>query len=232
MNQDAIRMCNTSADDLEICNVGHFMRIFGELSKTPRDAKQFRSKVILGFPSYDQDPRPNHQIPAIRRFVRSLDEKLPHFLYFLVGDPTFGHIQFYLLCLLDLGGEGESTVSAKSFYALLRRKESDLRRFCDVVADDPDSVVKNLFMALPIPLVREIPGLAQEVLASMRPALQAIESDLATKGVVSAPPSVTPQQAADSAAELLRRAASLAGLDRAGGESDLDHVRRILAQRG
>jgi hypothetical protein len=57
MDPNAIRIVNTLAKDLDAVNVVHLVRVFGQISKEPRDAKALRGKVFLGFPSDDNDHR-------------------------------------------------------------------------------------------------------------------------------------------------------------------------------
>lgn len=172
MNKPAIRIVNTSAEDLATCNVEHVVRVFGEIGKLPGKAKALRGLVFLGYPSVETDPRPNWLIPEVRQFIRKLDSEMPHFCYFLTGDAPFGSLRAYMYCLLEVNADG--SVQAGAFEALVRRLEKDVRAFCDKIADRPEPVIERIMMSLPARVVHNAPPLRRAALRSLLPVLDAI----------------------------------------------------------
>lgn len=172
MEKPAIRMVNTAAEDLAQCNPEHLLRVFGEISEMPGRAKALRGLVALGFPSVDNDPRPNWQIAEVRKFIRKLDSGLPHFCYFLTSDVPFGFLRVYMYCLMDFQPDGG--VQPQKIDALLRRLERDVRGFCDRIADRPEPAIERIMMNLPARVVRSAPPLRRAALRSLLPLLEAI----------------------------------------------------------
>lgn len=172
MTDPAIRIVNTSADDLQRCNVEHIVRVFGGISQVPGKAKALRGLVFLGFPSVEKDARPNWQIPEVRSFVRTLDAQMPHFCYFLTGNAPFGFLRAYMYCLLDPGPDG--AVQSTAFQSLIQRLERDVRAFCDRIADRPETVIQQIMLNLPARTVRQVPELRRAALVALLPLLEAI----------------------------------------------------------
>jgi hypothetical protein len=172
MDKPAIRIVNTSAEDLASCNVEHVVRVFGEISQLPGKAKVLRGLVFLGFPSVETDTRPNWHIPEVRQFIRKLDSEIPHFCYFLTGDVPFGFLRVYMYCLLDVKPDG--SLQSQAFEALVRRLEKDVRGFCDKIADRPEPVIERIMMNLPARFVHNVPPLRRAALRSLLPVLEAI----------------------------------------------------------
>jgi hypothetical protein len=141
IEKDAIRLCETSPEDLDACRTDHLVRVFRQISAVPEHAKVLRGRVFLVFPSYDDDPRPNWQIPSIRRFIQDLQRQLPHFVYYLHPDPTVGHVTMYLLCLVNVsdGGIDPGDIgTAVSAIAIA------LEGFCVSIDDTPDAIIRSL----------------------------------------------------------------------------------------
>ena len=172
MNKPAMRIVNTSAEDLKNCNVEHIVRVFGQISQQPGSAKSLRGLVFLGFPSVETDQRPNWFIEDVRCFIRKLDNEMPHFCYFLTSDPPFGFLRTYLYCLLDIDPNG--MVNPQSFEPLIRRLEQDIRGFCDRIADRPEPVIEKIMISLPARIVHNVPPLRRAALRSLLPILEAI----------------------------------------------------------
>jgi hypothetical protein len=147
VEKNAIRLLETSPDDLEACRTANLVRIFREISTVPEHAKELRGRVFLAFPSYDHDPRPNWQIPSIRHFIQEVQRELPHFAYFLIPDIALGHVTMYLLCLANVGIDGRTRRSdlATVTSAIVTAVEG----FCESIADAPEDVVRSLYLNLP-----------------------------------------------------------------------------------
>lgn len=165
MDRDTIRIVETLPEDLEAGNTQHVVRVFGQISQRPGDARQLRGRVFLGFPSYDDDPRPNWRIPAIRTFVRRLHDQLPHFPYFLIPDVALEAPLVYMLCLVDVREDGAFVPAA--LIQTVERVEGDVREFCDRIADDPESVVNGLYLTLPAQLLVHAPALRTRALTAL-----------------------------------------------------------------
>lgn len=202
MDKPAIRVVNTSAEDLARCNVEHVVRVFGEICQVPGKAKQLRGLVFLGFPSVETDPRPNWLIPEVRQFVRKLDSELPHFCYFLAGDAPFGFLRAYMFCLLAV--DESNNIQLQAFEELVRRLERDLRSFCDRIADRPKPVIDRIMMSLPARIVHDVPPIRRAALRSLLPVLEALVASPDADGRVKGP-------AFREAEELLGGAASASG---------------------
>jgi hypothetical protein len=185
MDEPAIRIVNTSADDLARCNVEHLVRVFGEISKSPAKAKALRGLVFLGFPSAETNSRPHWQIPEVRQFIRKLDREMPHFIYFLTGDVPFGFLRTYMYCLIDADPDG--SIRPQAFQALIRRLERDVRGFCDRIADRPDPVIERIMMNLPAQIVHNAPPLRRAALRSLLPLLEAIVRSPDSSGEIKRP---------------------------------------------
>ena len=216
MEKQDLRLLETSAEDLEACRTDNLVRIFHEISAVPKYAKELRGRVFLAFPSYDDDPRPNWQIPSIRRFVRDLQSRLPHFAYFLLPDVAVGHITMYLLCLVDVGDDG--SIRPDNVGKVVSAIVTALEGFCESIADRSDMVVRSLFLNLPRPLLLQIPELRRAALQSMKPALRAL-------AVTSAE-----DDGSEFRAALLRDACELAGIDAHAYGSDEELLAHLLAQ--
>jgi hypothetical protein len=172
MDKPAIRIVNTSADDLARCSVEHVVRVFGQISQVPWQAKTLRGLVFLGFPSLETDPRPNWLVPEVRQFIRKLDSAMPHFCYFLTGEVPFGCLRIYVYCLLEVRQDG--SIQPRAFVSLVQRLEQDVRGFCDRIADRPEPVIERIMMNLPASMVREAPPLRRAALRSLLPVLEVI----------------------------------------------------------
>jgi hypothetical protein len=210
-------MLATSKADLEGCDTQHIVRLFKEVAQVPKDAKAVGGSVFLSFPSCDDDPTPNWQIPIVRSFTQKLDAQLPHFPYFLTGDVLIGQVQQYIRCLVPLNCTG------KEFVECVQRKEQDVRRFCRTIADSPERTIEALAFAYPPQILSAVPGLRAKALHSMRPLLQAMREDKPT-------PELDPAQAAAVQADFLQRALVIAGLQRRDFPSDravLDALLRL-----
>lgn len=227
-----IRGVVTAAEDLESCNVEHIVRVFSEIAQTPKNAKSVRGTVVLEFPSYDDDARPNYAVPAICRFIRALDTKLPYFLYYIVTSPALSHMQFYLYCLVDSEDENKLMVAPKVLFDLIQRKNKDIRQFCYQIADQPDSVLEALMMNLPTALMTDEPRLTERTLRSMQDDLEGIVRVLT--GAIGLPPhpNLTPEQStqvmSDYMDDVLNRAAILAGLDSNAYVTKLELAKAVL----
>src|SRR4051812_36869425 len=124
MTKPAIRVVNIPPDDLLRANVEHVVRVFGTISEVPGRAKALQGLVFLGFPSVDDDPRPNWAIPEVRRFIERLDAEMPYFPYFLTGEVPFGCLRVYMYCLVDVSVNG--AVQPRGLEVLVRRLELDV----------------------------------------------------------------------------------------------------------
>ena len=122
-------------EDVVRCNVDHIVRLFGEIGQLPEKAKALRGLVFLGFPSFENDPRPNWLIPEIRQYIQKLDSKIPHFCYFLTSEVPAGFLRAYMYCLLDINLEGSIP---QAIWGLVQRLEKDVRGFCNIIGDLPD----------------------------------------------------------------------------------------------
>lgn len=219
---DAIRVLNIAERDVQGRNVADLVRVFGNISEAPEDAKQLRGKVILGFPSYDGDARPNWAIPEIRGFVQALDNALAYFPYFLVGDPVLSHLLFYLLCLVPFPDLESRVYAATDLLDAAKRKAGDVTRFCERIGDDAERATEPILLNLPAPISQNDPGLVEKILEAMRPALVALERQLAAGG--------TTPEAKAYASQVLSQAADLCGIDRSRYPSDAAVLREILAR--
>lgn len=198
-------MLNVSRDDVERRHVADLTRVLGEISDDPQACRQLRGNVVLGFPSYDNDPRPNWAIPEIRGFVQRADAELPHLSYFLVGDPALGYILFYLLCLARTVDLTTYAVSPSELLAVATGKANEVDRFCQAIGDDANAAVLPILLNLPPALAAADPDLSGTILERLRPTLMTLElsDDQAQDEVANA-----------FAEQLLTQAATLLGLDR------------------
>jgi len=219
---DAIRVLNIAERDVQGRNVADLIRLFGNMSKAPEDAKQLRGKVVLGFASYDGDQRPNWAIPEIRGFVQALDSALPYFPYFLVGEPEVSHLLFYLFCLVPFQNLESRVYGATDLLDAAKRKVSDVTRFCQQIGDDAERATEPILLNLPAPIAKSDPGLVEKILERMRPSLLALERQL-TADVP------TPETEA-FAGQILPQAAELCGIDRSRYGSHTALLREILAR--
>jgi tetratricopeptide (TPR) repeat protein len=212
MDTDAIRMLETSDEDVAEGSAKHVIRLLTDLADRPDQAKQLRGKIVLAFSTYDSDPRPNYLIPEIRRFIRSADEGLPHLPYFLLGDPAAGHLEFYLLCLIE-PRTPEGGLLAIDLMEVIERKIAEVTRFCHRIGDDAERATEPLLLNVPATLAAGVPELAKKILRIMRPTLEALLRMLRERpsGVSS---SDTAQQEAEVVDQLGAKAAVLVGLDR------------------
>jgi len=220
---------NISDEDVRGGNVAHLVNLLTEISSTPKDAKRLRGRLVLGFPSFDADPRPNYQIPEIRAFMRALDAGVPHAPYFFVQDPSLGFIQLYLLALTDGVADGSGAIMPADYLATLTAKARTIREFCHRIFDEPEDTVEGLVLSLPTAIAMQIPKLRKEVLRAMRPVLEALRKDLASGGEAVAA-GVTSEQAKAFRDGILDRAAALSGIMRStttGG--DLEFLDSVLA---
>jgi hypothetical protein len=168
----AIRMVNTSAEDLQNCNVEHLVRVFGGVSQQPGKAKLLRGLVFLGFPSAEAQRQPNWRIPEVRAFIRKLDREMPYFSYYLTADAPFGFLRTYMYCLLD--PEPDGGIQPQKFQLLVQRLERDVRAFCDRIADRPEPVIEGILTNLPAEIVHNVPELRRASLRTLLPVLEAI----------------------------------------------------------
>lgn len=216
MEKHALRLLETSPEDLEACKTENLVRIFREVSAVPKHAKELRGRIFLAFPSYDDDPRPNWQIPSVRLFVRDLQRRLPHFAYFLVPDVAVGHVTMYLLCLVDVGDD--ASIRPDNVGMVLSDIVTALEGFCESIADRSDAVVRSLYLNLPRPILLQIPELRREALQSMAPTLKALAAGPGE------------EEGSEFRAALLRDACELAGVDARAYGSDEELLAHLLAK--
>jgi hypothetical protein len=222
MEADAIRMLEVSGEDIRRTNVSNFVRLFGDIARQPEAAKQLRGKIVLGFRSYDSDPRPNWAVPEIRNFVQALDKAVQYFPYFLVGDPAVEHILFYFLCLVPFGDMKSRLYSAADLLTVVARKAKDVTRFCEEIEDDPERATDPFLLNLPAEVVKDFPDIADKILDAMSPALRALEGDLAQLNT-------TPEGKA-FVNNILSRATTVCGIDRSKYTSDISLLREVLSR--
>lgn len=206
MEPDAIRFLEVQHDDIQQANVSTFVRIFSDIAQRSDDAKQLRGKCVIVLPSYDSDPRANWAIPEIRKFIQALDREMPHFAYFLFGDPTAEHLFFYLLCLVPIRDEatGPSYLTMDLVSAAVERAEH-VARFCQQIDDDVDRATTPIMLNLPVEVVKDVPTVASRVLEAMGPTLAAFERN--------ADPRLSTPDGQAFVASLLARASTLCGID-------------------
>ena len=86
---------------LEACDVSHLVRLFfNELSAD--NARLLSGTIVLTFPKYDNDNRPNCTIPEIRNFIQKLHDEEPRFPFYYVDERLFhAHLQ-HIACLSPL----------------------------------------------------------------------------------------------------------------------------------
>ena len=96
-----IRELAIENDLLESCNTNKLIDLFFE-QMTIGTAKSMAGTVVLTFPKYDSDPRPNCIIPEIRSYIRDLHAKDYRFPFYYVDENIFGVHRSHIACLSPL----------------------------------------------------------------------------------------------------------------------------------
>lgn len=97
MNKE-IKMVKVDDNLLEACDISYATKsFFKEMSI--ENARLLGGKVVLTFPKYDKDKRPNCIIPEIRSFIQKLHNEEPRFPFYYVDEGVYGiHLQ-HVACL-------------------------------------------------------------------------------------------------------------------------------------
>ena len=217
------RIIDIPQDAVLAADVSSLVRVFSQIAAQPDDAKHVRGTIFVGFPFYEDDPRPNWAISEIRQYVRKLDEALPYFPYFLARDPALGHVLMYLLCLIPIADLEARRYSSLELMQAVKRKRAAVADFCDRIQDDADRATEPLLLNLPPTIAKADPNLVARILAVMRLPLVGLETQLAAGSVD------TPEMK-EHLDEVLTKATALAGLDRSSYKSDLEVLRALLAR--
>lgn len=202
MSRVPLRCMNFSHHDVLRGHIVDLARVIGQAVADPDACRALRGSVLLGFPSFDDDPRPNWAIPEIRNFVQRADAELPFLPYFLTGEPALEHILFYLICLTQSVDLTTYAASPEELLGVARAKMADVHHFCEAMGDDANSAVLRILLNLPASFAVADPNLAGMILDRIRPTLMAL--DLSDEG----------PEATVIASHLLTKAATLLGLDR------------------
>jgi len=98
LDSEAIRVLMVENKILENCDTSHIIRLFFK-EMTIENATLLAGKIVLTFPKYDDDKRPNCTILEIRNFIRKLHNEEPRFPFYYVDETLAGmHLQ-HLACL-------------------------------------------------------------------------------------------------------------------------------------
>lgn len=225
--ENAIREIDFPQEDLDTCNTTHFIRLFTEISQTPWKSKNLKGKIVLGFPTYNDDPRPNYAIPEIRKFVQALDASFPFLPYFLFPEPATSHILFYLQCLIEF--DSRYSFSSQELIAMAQKKMSEVKRFCDKIADEPHSVAERIILNMPPEILREaFPEFAVKALRSMKSFFRSLLEQKLGQRHVEYPPELKPEYRFAFENEKYVQAEKLSGLQRAGYASDVEFLQALL----
>jgi glutathione S-transferase len=176
MQSQDIRVLGVEGKDLNAKTARHLASLFAGLGAKPAQAREVRGRFVLSFPDYESDRRPMYAIPEIREFVRALDAECPYAAYFLHGDPTIMHIQFYLLCLVPLQNE-RWQYDLRDLIAVVEDRYEHIAAFCRKVGDDENLGTDGLLMNLPPEALAGNAEASAKVLKSMKPALEALRRD-------------------------------------------------------
>ena len=75
-------------------------KVTGSLvNQLKKSGKEFRSRLLITFNGYHDDPREVYQIPEIRKWVRSVYKQVPHLFYFLA--PELEGMKPIFLCIAN-----------------------------------------------------------------------------------------------------------------------------------
>lgn len=205
MESGEVRILAIQKNNLNEDMARHLAKLFSGIARNPAKAREARGRFVLEFPDYDSDPRPNYAIPEIRRFVRTLDGDCQYAAYFLYGDPSISHIQFYLLCLVDPQNNERGQYNLRDLIAVAMERCKHVVAFCHQIGEDEDRGTEGLLMNLPPEALSGNAEASAKVLRAMKPALEALKKDF--DNLVNRP---------DGRAlirGMLRRAAVLCGID-------------------
>ena len=85
-------------DDVESHDISHALGSLVALLTDPETVRRLQGKVAIVFEGYDDDPREVYEIPEVRRFCNTLDERFPYWFYFLTTIQQ--NLKVVTLCLV------------------------------------------------------------------------------------------------------------------------------------
>ncbi len=217
------RIIDIPQDAVLAADVSSLVRVFSQIAAQPDDAKHVRGTIFVGFPFYEDDPRPNWAISEIRQYSSKAGRGASLLPVFLARDPALGHVLMYLLCLIPIADLEARRYSSLELMQAVKRKRAAVADFCDRIQDDADRATEPLLLNLPPTIAKADPNLVARILAVMRLPLVGLETQLAAGSVD------TPEMK-EHLDEVLTKATALAGLDRSSYKSDLEVLRALLAR--
>jgi hypothetical protein len=146
-------MLQITDEQLSGCDVTNLERNFGR-SLEPKLAKAAYGRIFLVFPKYDKDPREVWEIDDVRKWMRKLADRVPHFPFFLVPHEKALQMTMWVLSIIRIEPEksGQMKIDLNEAAKELQRVDRALEDFCRLVREDYATVSSKLFGGLAEPL--------------------------------------------------------------------------------
>jgi hypothetical protein len=149
-----IRCLQINDEDLDAGDASTIIRLFRQAVAKPKDAKELRASICFEFGRFDKDPRPNHTIPEIRRFIQQIDHQHPYFCYFLLILPGTAETYSWFMSLLTplhAAGieESKQAVDPVKLVDIVTARIRAVRELCTRIFDDPTETEEQIFAFLP-----------------------------------------------------------------------------------
>lgn len=178
MESGGVRILAVEGQELNADTAAHLAKLFNGIADDPAKAKQACSSFVLQFPDFESDRRPIYTIPEVRDFIHTLDRDCPYAAYFLHGDPSMSHIQFYLLCLVDLQKNEKGWLyDVRDLVALAIHRYNAIAALCRRIGEDENRGTDGLLMNLPAEALAGNPEVANKALRAMKPVLEALKRE-------------------------------------------------------
>ena len=146
-----VRCLRIRDEDLDAGDASTIIRLFSQAIDRPKDAKELRASVCFEFGRFDKDPRPNHTIPEIRRFIQQIDRRLPYFCYFLLILPGTDEAYSWFMSLLTpvQTDASKHMVDPVELVEVVTARIRAIRELCARIFDDPTEAEEQIFAFLP-----------------------------------------------------------------------------------
>jgi hypothetical protein len=148
-----IRALKVSEEDLAAGDISKLTRLFDQVTASARYCRTLRGGIIFSFGGYEHDGRHGFEIDEIRRYTQRIDERYPHFAYFLPEDPKYAQVFSWIASLANpmepQEGEEGITVDPRELTGIVVARILAVRQFCEKIGDDPARTVNAILEAMP-----------------------------------------------------------------------------------
>jgi hypothetical protein len=147
-----IRAWNVESDLVEPANTQVIEDALAQVGSDPHEARRWQGTISLTFSEFE-DRGPPYLDPAVRRFLRTLYERVPHLPYFLIDEPLAGSLLAFLSvhgpeAATTVGASGVQVAPTEDAVGALVEHMTATAAFAASIDDDAERVVSRMVAPL------------------------------------------------------------------------------------